>query len=431
VRAGLLTPRALFAVLGATATATAADVRVRAVDGVDDAAEADLREVRVTVPEGATQRTVVVRFGGEVIDEGPTVELTLGSAPEVYGSSCLPFAGGPVVLRFDATSRPQRATVRVGDGSRRAIVWLGLDAHELVVHVPRAVLDQAPGCIAARSIGSGDDTLGPEVPSAGAWALLSAPRESRRTGALSVHVASTLDPARVRFQVGRSFGPETSFDPSGPWRALATPFDSVVTDRRPRQPAANLVWRAIVVDGDGTAYLPPRAVRFVDRTPPRAVVRPTQATAGRRIAIRGTVVDDSGRAALTVELLDGSRLVGRARHGLQPVSLLGPVLARFATRAVDAGRLAACAVATDAAGNRSPRTCAAVVLRAPTPPRPVTPPTPPTPPPSRCDPSYPTVCIPPPPPDLDCDDVPYRNFVVRPPDPHNFDGNGDGYGCES
>jgi|GEM_PF-762331 len=48
----------------------------------------------------------------------------------------------------------------------------------------------------------------------------------------------------------------------------------------------------------------------------------------------------------------------------------------------------------------------------------------------RCDPSYPTVCIPPPPPDLDCGDIPYRNFVVKPPDPHRFDRNRDGIGCE-
>ncbi|TMB56365.1 MAG: thermonuclease family protein [Chloroflexi bacterium] len=48
-----------------------------------------------------------------------------------------------------------------------------------------------------------------------------------------------------------------------------------------------------------------------------------------------------------------------------------------------------------------------------------------------CDPSYPTVCIPPPPPDLDCADIPYRRFEVLPPDPHRFDGDGDGIGCES
>ena len=49
----------------------------------------------------------------------------------------------------------------------------------------------------------------------------------------------------------------------------------------------------------------------------------------------------------------------------------------------------------------------------------------------NCDPSYPTVCIPPPPPDLDCGDIPYRNFTVLPPDPHNFDGDHDGIGCEN
>jgi hypothetical protein len=40
-------------------------------------------------------------------------------------------------------------------------------------------------------------------------------------------------------------------------------------------------------------------------------------------------------------------------------------------------------------------------------------PPPPTEPPSQnCDPSCPDVCIPPPPPDLDCGDIPYRNFRV-------------------
>jgi micrococcal nuclease len=47
-----------------------------------------------------------------------------------------------------------------------------------------------------------------------------------------------------------------------------------------------------------------------------------------------------------------------------------------------------------------------------------------------CDPSYPTICIPSPPPDLDCRDIPYRRFRVLPPDPHNFDGDHDGIGCE-
>jgi micrococcal nuclease len=58
---------------------------------------------------------------------------------------------------------------------------------------------------------------------------------------------------------------------------------------------------------------------------------------------------------------------------------------------------------------------------------------PPAPPPRTgvCDPSYPGVCIPPPPPDLDCADVEYRAFRVLQPDPHRFDGDADGVGCES
>jgi hypothetical protein len=85
---------------------------------------------------------------------------------------------------------------------------------------------------------------------------------------------------------------------------------------------------------------------------------------------------------------------------------------------------------------------------APPPPAPPPPPPPPTttappppPPPTttttsaNCAPSYPDVCIPPPPPDLDCKDIPYRNFrviySVPDPDPHHFDGDHDGIGCET
>jgi micrococcal nuclease len=41
------------------------------------------------------------------------------------------------------------------------------------------------------------------------------------------------------------------------------------------------------------------------------------------------------------------------------------------------------------------------------------------------------VCIPPAPPDLNCPQITYRNFRVLPPDPHKFDGDNDGIGCES
>jgi micrococcal nuclease len=48
----------------------------------------------------------------------------------------------------------------------------------------------------------------------------------------------------------------------------------------------------------------------------------------------------------------------------------------------------------------------------------------------NCSPAYPNVCIPPAPPDLNCSDISYRNFQVLPPDPHHFDGDRDGVGCE-
>lgn len=55
----------------------------------------------------------------------------------------------------------------------------------------------------------------------------------------------------------------------------------------------------------------------------------------------------------------------------------------------------------------------------------------PSPPRRQCDSSYPTVCIPPYPPDLDCDDIPDQDFRVSGSDPHGFDREGDGIGCES
>lgn len=64
-------------------------------------------------------------------------------------------------------------------------------------------------------------------------------------------------------------------------------------------------------------------------------------------------------------------------------------------------------------------------------PAPTDPPAQQPPPQTNCSPAYPGVCIPPPPPDLDCGDISARRFTVQPPDPHGFDNDGDGVGCES
>ena len=50
---------------------------------------------------------------------------------------------------------------------------------------------------------------------------------------------------------------------------------------------------------------------------------------------------------------------------------------------------------------------------------------------ANCDPAYPTICLEPGIPDLDCGEITHKRFTVLPPDPHRFDGDGDGIGCES
>ncbi|BAZ18846.1 Excalibur domain-containing protein (plasmid) [Calothrix sp. NIES-4071] len=48
----------------------------------------------------------------------------------------------------------------------------------------------------------------------------------------------------------------------------------------------------------------------------------------------------------------------------------------------------------------------------------------------NCDPAYPDLCIAPNSKDLKCSDVDKKNFKVLPPDPHGFDRDKNGIGCE-
>ena len=136
----------------------------------------------------------------------------------------------------------------------------------------------------------------------------------------------------------------------------------------------------------------------------------------KAMRLRYRTGDNNGRTRERVTIARSGKVLRTWSRGM--------AIARFSTvQSVGwtpqaAGRYSLCVTAWDPAGN-SRRDCAAIGV------------TNPAPPPSRCHPSYPTVCIPPPPPDLDCGDIRHRNFVVRPPDPHNFDGDHDGRGCES
>jgi hypothetical protein len=50
---------------------------------------------------------------------------------------------------------------------------------------------------------------------------------------------------------------------------------------------------------------------------------------------------------------------------------------------------------------------------------------------SDCNSSYPNNCISSPPPNLNCKDISDKNFEVLSPDPHGFDRDEDGIGCEA
>jgi len=156
---------------------------------------------------------------------------------------------------------------------------------------------------------------------------------------------------------------------------------------------------------------------LIDGAPPRVRARSASGKVNRRIQLRYRTSDaPSGktREKITVTRA-GSRVASWSRR---------MALARWdrmqsvAWTPRSAGSFKVCVRAWDPAGNTR-QSCAGVSV------------TKPAPAPSRCDPSYPTVCIPSPPPDLDCGDIPHTNFTVRPPDPHRFDGDGDGVGCET
>jgi hypothetical protein len=164
------------------------------------------------------------------------------------------------------------------------------------------------------------------------------------------------------------------------------------------------------------------AVRKRDTQPPTVRALASKGVAGHKVRLRYRANDDSKRTSERIRVLRGRSPIaayqtnaGRSDGGLLWITW----------RPRKAGAFRFCVQSYDAAGNKSRRSCAPLRIAAP---------------PHHnsgggghgpsCDPSYPTVCIPPPPPDLDCADVPYANFPVIGNDPHGFDGDNDGIGCE-
>ena len=193
----------------------------------------------------------------------------------------------------------------------------------------------------------------------------------------------------------------------------------------PVAPAPAPVTVTDVVDGDTVDLSSGARVRVIGiDTPEVGTCGAAEATArmetlvlGQAVATPGGAHDDQDRYGRYLRYVDVNGIdAGRTLIGE------GLAVARYDSRDGYGGHpREADYVATDAAtGN----ICEWNPNPAPTPA--------PTPPPAgNCDASYPTVCIPPPPPDLDCGDIPHRRFQVLAPDPHGFDGNHDGVGCES
>jgi hypothetical protein len=155
-----------------------------------------------------------------------------------------------------------------------------------------------------------------------------------------------------------------------------------------------------------------RGPYFIDITRPQVRARSASGKVGHRMTLRYQTGDITLRRSGSL-VKAWSRRMGRAFFSqIQTVSLTPHA----------AGSYSFCVKAWDPAGN-SRKDCAGITVKNPQP--------------SggdgggRCDPSYPDFCIPPLPPDLDCSDISQNNFTVKPPDPHNFDSDGDGVGCET
>jgi hypothetical protein len=162
-----------------------------------------------------------------------------------------------------------------------------------------------------------------------------------------------------------------------------------------------------------------RGPYFIDRTRPGVRARSASGKVGHSVTLRYQTGDNTHRTREHITVRRSGNLVKAWSRRMGKAFFDRTQTVAFTPHA--AGSYSFCVQAWDPAGNTR-HDCAGVSVKKPA---------------SGggggggCDPSYPGVCIPPPPPDLDCADVPFRNFAVKPPDPHNFDSDGDGVGCET
>ncbi len=106
------------------------------------------------------------------------------------------------------------------------------------------------------------------------------------------------------------------------------------------------------------------ALAFTDTKKPSALPFVASARAGKPVKLEYQAADDSGRAAVVLTVLDGSRRIALFKRP-EGAAVLGFVYSvTWHVPAAAAHRvLAFCARATDPSGNRSPLTCAKLTVR--------------------------------------------------------------------
>lgn len=209
------------------------------------------------------------------------------------------------------------------------------------------------------------------------------------------------------------------------WTRIATSLPDQTIDRQQTARGAtsgllgNGRWYFHIRTGDNVGNWSGAAHRgpyLIDRARPSVRALAASGRVGRTLRLRYRTADNNGRTRERLTVLRSGSVVRSWTRGMATARwrLIQSALWTPST----AGAYAFCVQAWDPAGNAR-RDCAGVSVTRPAPA------------PSRCHASYPTVCIPSPPPDLDCGQIRHTDFAVRPPDPHGFDGDGDGVGCET
>jgi hypothetical protein len=102
----------------------------------------------------------------------------------------------------------------------------------------------------------------------------------------------------------------------------------------------------------------------VDRDPPHLKTLAASSAPGKTAALRFRVFDDSGKSGETFTILQGKKTIGRVTVRLGPVNYRQVHTIHWLVPArMKPGRRLFCGVATDAAGNRSTRSCSLLRIR--------------------------------------------------------------------